>query len=131
MNKNTMIMSVLLLIVVLIVVVSYSMQPTKNNDKCTSTGSLVTEDCETINGSSSVSNSSTSSISSSSSSISLDPNADAQIFAPTPNATVSSTFTIRGRARGKWFFEANLPMRVLDENNQELQATFFMTDESG
>ena len=39
---------------------------------------------------------------------------------PLPNEIIKSPVTITGRARGFWFFEASFPVRVVDENNQEL-----------
>ncbi len=39
---------------------------------------------------------------------------------PAPNALVTSPLTVRGEARGTWYFEASFPVRLLDSNNQEL-----------
>lgn len=35
-----------------------------------------------------------------------------QVTSPLPGATVSSVFTVTGRARGSWYFEANFPLDV-------------------
>lgn len=37
---------------------------------------------------------------------------------PAPYQTLTSQFTISGRARGPWFFEAIFPWELLDVNNQ-------------
>lgn len=39
---------------------------------------------------------------------------------PTINQTVSSPLVITGEARGKWYFEASFPVKLLDANNQEV-----------
>ncbi|MBI4094057.1 hypothetical protein HY417_03770 [Candidatus Kaiserbacteria bacterium] len=36
---------------------------------------------------------------------------------PLPNASVPHTFTVEGRARGTWFFEASFPVQVRDAGN--------------
>ena len=42
------------------------------------------------------------------------------VDSPLPNAIIKSPVVIAGQARGFWFFEASFPVRVVDENNQEL-----------
>jgi hypothetical protein len=39
---------------------------------------------------------------------------------PRPNQKVTSPLKITGKARGTWFFEANFPVRLLDENGKKL-----------
>ncbi len=39
-----------------------------------------------------------------------------RVETPLPGATVSSTFSVQGSARGGWYFEANFPYEVLDAN---------------
>ncbi len=39
---------------------------------------------------------------------------------PFPGAVVGKTFSVIGKARGPWFFEASFPVEVLDKNNQSL-----------
>lgn len=39
---------------------------------------------------------------------------------PQPNDIIQSPFAIEGEARGTWFFEADFPVRVLDEDGTEL-----------
>jgi len=39
---------------------------------------------------------------------------------PRPNQIVSSPLTISGQARGSWFFEANFPIKIIDESGDEL-----------
>lgn len=43
-----------------------------------------------------------------------------RIDSPRPNEIVGSPLTITGEARGPWFFEASFPVRLLDENGDEL-----------
>lgn len=43
-----------------------------------------------------------------------------QITAPAPGATISSSFTISGRARGGWYFEASFPYQVFDANEKKI-----------
>lgn len=38
-----------------------------------------------------------------------------RITTPLPGATVSSTFSVQGAARGGWYFEANFPYEIRDE----------------
>lgn len=44
------------------------------------------------------------------------------IFVSTPNANqpVKSPLTVRGEARGTWYFEASFPVRLFDANGVEL-----------
>jgi len=39
---------------------------------------------------------------------------------PRPNDKISSPLEIKGEARGTWFFEASFPIRLLDENGNEI-----------
>jgi hypothetical protein len=39
---------------------------------------------------------------------------------PEPNAVVASPLTIRGEARGTWYFEASFPVYIKDANGKEL-----------
>ena len=43
-----------------------------------------------------------------------------RIDQPRPNALIQSPLEIRGEARGYWFFEADFPVKLLDNNGQEL-----------
>ncbi len=40
--------------------------------------------------------------------------------APRPNQKISSPVTVKGEARGSWFFEASFPVKVLDEKGAQL-----------
>lgn len=42
---------------------------------------------------------------------------------PQPNAAVSSPLTITGQARGNWYFEASFPVRLLDDQGNEITIT--------
>jgi hypothetical protein len=42
---------------------------------------------------------------------------------PFPEAVVGKTFTVTGKARGSWYFEATFPIKVLDKNGKELVQT--------
>ena len=43
-----------------------------------------------------------------------------RIAEPRPNATIASPLTIKGVARGSWFFEASFPVTLLDSDGKEL-----------
>ncbi len=45
-----------------------------------------------------------------------------KVFEPLPGSTVSRTFTIKGEARGTWYFEASFPINVLDKDGNVLWA---------
>ena len=40
-----------------------------------------------------------------------------KITSPLAGATVGKTFTVKGEARGQWYFEASFPVQVRDPNN--------------
>lgn len=42
------------------------------------------------------------------------------IFEPQANSIIESPLIVRGQARGFWFFEANLPISIIDENGKIL-----------
>ena len=42
------------------------------------------------------------------------------IESPRAYQTISSPVTIKGKARGTWYFEASFPVRIVDENGREL-----------
>lgn len=50
-----------------------------------------------------------------------------QISSPGPNQQITSPLTIEGKARGSWFFEADFPVRLLDENGNLLAQGIAMT----
>lgn len=39
---------------------------------------------------------------------------------PYPGAVTGKTFSVMGKARGTWYFEASFPVKVLDKNGQVL-----------
>lgn len=39
---------------------------------------------------------------------------------PTPGAVTGKSFTVTGKARGPWYFEASFPVRVLDKDGKQL-----------
>jgi len=45
---------------------------------------------------------------------------DVILFSPKPNETVSSPILLQGKARGSWFFEASFPVSLVDSSNKEL-----------
>lgn len=51
-----------------------------------------------------------------------------RIEMPRPNTKVSSPLTIKGQARGTWFFEASFPVRIYDDNGNELGVVAAMAD---
>lgn len=46
-----------------------------------------------------------------------------RVAAPGPGAVVSSPLSVRGEARGPWYFEADFPVRLLDAEGRELAVT--------
>jgi hypothetical protein len=52
-----------------------------------------------------------------------------KVTEPLPNAVIQSPLTIRGEARGFWFFEASFPVQLLDGNGNEvsLSPSYIMT----
>ena len=46
-----------------------------------------------------------------------------RISEPRPNATVKSPLTVRGMARGNWFFKASFPIKLLDTTGTEVAHT--------
>lgn len=45
---------------------------------------------------------------------------DIVVDLPFPGAVTGKTFTVAGKARGPWFFEASFPVTVLDANGKTL-----------
>lgn len=45
-----------------------------------------------------------------------------RISSPRPNAVVASPLEVSGEARGAWFFEADFPVRLLDDDGREIAA---------
>ncbi|MCP6726450.1 MAG: Gmad2 immunoglobulin-like domain-containing protein [Patescibacteria group bacterium] len=43
-----------------------------------------------------------------------------RINTPRPNQIIESPFQITGEARGNWFFEGDFPIRLLNENREEI-----------
>jgi len=43
---------------------------------------------------------------------------------PVPSAIVGKQFTVSGKARGYWFFEASFPIQVLDKDGKILVSSF-------
>lgn len=43
-----------------------------------------------------------------------------KITSPSPKEVVSSPVTIKGEAKGTWYFEASFPIRLLDEDGKEI-----------
>ena len=41
-----------------------------------------------------------------------------EVTSPAPNADVTSPLTVTGRARGPWFFEGSLPVRLEDADDR-------------
>jgi hypothetical protein len=47
-------------------------------------------------------------------------NAEVVVTVPTQGQTVTSPMTVTGKAKGNWFFEANLPVTLKDQNGKVL-----------
>ncbi len=43
-----------------------------------------------------------------------------RIFEPAPNSVITNPVTVKGEARGTWFFEGDFPLQILDEDGKEL-----------
>ena len=43
-----------------------------------------------------------------------------RVSEPAPNSAVRSPLTVRGQARGTWYFEASFPVKLLDANGRIL-----------
>jgi hypothetical protein len=52
-----------------------------------------------------------------------------EIELPYPGAVVGKEFSVIGRARGSWFFEASFPIDLLDADGQILAQSYAMTAE--
>ncbi len=50
--------------------------------------------------------------------------AEVIINSPQPGEVISSPLVISGLAKGSWFFEATLPIKLLDDKGQTITATF-------
>lgn len=55
---------------------------------------------------------------------------DVVIDTPVIAQTVTSPMTVKGKARGSWFFEANLPILLKDENGKVLAQVGYHTTEN-
>lgn len=47
-----------------------------------------------------------------------------RVSSPRPGATILSGATIRGEARGNWYFEATFPIAIYDQNGKELGRSY-------
>ena len=52
-----------------------------------------------------------------------------RIDSPRPNSVMRSPFTIKGKARGTWFFEGSFPIRLIDDNGNEVITVIAQTGE--
>ena len=52
-----------------------------------------------------------------------------RIYEPVPSQVISSPLLIRGQARGTWFFEANFPVMILDQQGNELAVGYASTSD--
>lgn len=43
------------------------------------------------------------------------------VTSPQPGAALTSTFTVSGKARGTWYFEASFPLEIVDANGKSLK----------
>jgi hypothetical protein len=51
-----------------------------------------------------------------------------QVEKPLPNMDVTSPLTIKGKAKGYWFFEANFPVKLLDAHGNVLTESYAQAD---
>lgn len=47
-----------------------------------------------------------------------------KVDSPKSNQEIQSPFTVKGEARGYWFFEATFPIKLLDENGNVIKQTY-------
>ncbi len=47
-----------------------------------------------------------------------------KIFSPLPNGVIVSPVSVRGEARGNWYFEASFPVRLEDASGKILISTY-------
>ena len=59
----------------------------------------------------------------SSSSVPSPMHADIRVTQPTAGALITSPLTVRGEARGTWYFEASFPVRLLDAQGKSIAVT--------
>lgn len=55
---------------------------------------------------------------------------EVQVMSPQPGDLVTSPVTIKGKARGFWFFEANIPVTLKDSNGKILAQKGFQAKSS-
>ena len=58
-----------------------------------------------------------------------DEDEDIRVTAPQPNEEVSFPLTVSGEARGNWFFEAEVNLRLLDNEGKEVAAGFALSQD--
>ncbi len=51
-----------------------------------------------------------------------------RLFSPAPGSTISNPLVVTGEARGTWFFEADFPVTLLDENEEVLAQWYAVAD---
>lgn len=51
------------------------------------------------------------------------------VSSPLPGETVTSPLVIEGEAKGTWFFEANLPLKLIDSNNNIIAEGFALAQD--
>jgi len=51
------------------------------------------------------------------------------VTSPQPNQAVTSLIALQGKAKGMWFFEANFPVRLLDNERNEIATSYAYTIE--
>ncbi|MBD3282110.1 MAG: hypothetical protein GF387_00670 [Candidatus Portnoybacteria bacterium] len=52
-----------------------------------------------------------------------------RITSPRPNEIIQSPLTIKGQAKGTWFFEADFPIKLKDANNNTIATAIAQTTE--
>lgn len=107
MNKQTYTTLILILIAVLIII----FYPFKNRETNTPNTSTSTPATTTLN-------------------TTTKGNKDIiKLTTPKPNQTISSPLTIKGEARGNWYFEANFAAELLDANKKRLTMVGIQADD--
>ncbi|MBI4708981.1 MAG: GerMN domain-containing protein [Candidatus Portnoybacteria bacterium] len=54
---------------------------------------------------------------------------DVILTSPQPNQVIQNPLIVEGKAKGAWFFEASFPIRILDAQGNEIEASFVQATE--
>lgn len=52
-----------------------------------------------------------------------------EVTSPSPHSTITSPLTIKGKARGSWFFEASAPVQLVNQKNEVIAESYIQANE--